>query len=67
MLASQYASTQSTSQTTISMQLDKDRYYAGVLTGPGTGTDGTDDVERPRHHSHIFGVQDRKLTGTTSA
>lgn len=48
MLASQYASTQSTSQTTISMQLDKDRYYAGVLTGPGTGTDGTDDVERPR-------------------
>ena len=34
MLAAQYASSQSSSTTTMSIQLDKDRYYRGVLYGP---------------------------------
>ena len=44
MLAAQYASTQSNSSTTVSMQLDKDRYYRGILRGPEAepSSDGTD-------------------------
>ena len=34
MLAAQYASSQNSSTTTMSIQLDKDRYYRGVLYGP---------------------------------
>ncbi len=34
MLAAQYASTQSSSQSAVSMQLDRDRYYRSVLCGP---------------------------------
>ena len=34
LLAAQYASTQSSSEEEISVQLDKDRYYRGVLNGP---------------------------------
>lgn len=45
MLAAQYASSQSSSQTTVSMQLDKDRYYRGVLNGP-TATSGDTDKDR---------------------
>ena len=52
MLAAQYASSQSTSQTTVSMQLDKDRYYRATLNGPEATADAADgpgeEFLRPR-------------------
>ena len=49
MLAAQYASTQSTTTTSVSTQLDKDRYYHGVLRGPAakvTDQGGSTDPEK---------------------
>ncbi len=52
MLAAQYASSQSSSTTTTSIQLDKDRYYRGVLRGikPETAGDPSEkeDLNYPR-------------------
>ena len=51
MLAAQYASSQSASTATTSIQLDKDRYYRGVLRGvkPDMGTvTGKEDLNYPR-------------------
>ena len=46
MLAAQYASSQSTTTTTVSTQLDKDRYYRGVLRGPAADDAASaDDAE----------------------